>query len=97
MNAENFVYWLQGFLEVSGAEELNNHQLRIVRDHIKLVLDKRTPEYNKIGEYPALPIRGWNAEEKATYTHSCDETGLGIVNDLNVTNPFLDIKPFITC
>jgi len=45
MTPEQFVYWLQGFLEVSGASEMNEQQLRIVRDHLELVLSKRTPAY----------------------------------------------------
>lgn len=45
MTPENFVYWLQGFLEVSCASEMSEHQLRIVRDHLELVLSKKTPAY----------------------------------------------------
>lgn len=42
MNAENFVYWLQGALEL-GATELNSTQVQVIKDHIALVLHKETP------------------------------------------------------
>ena len=45
MTSDQFVYWLQGFLEVSGASEMSEQQLRIVRDHLELVLSKRTPAH----------------------------------------------------
>jgi hypothetical protein len=57
MTPEQFVYWLQGFLEVSGASEMNEQQLRIVRDHLELVLSKRTPAYVQHAQ-PA-PIAKW--------------------------------------
>lgn len=43
MSPENFLYWLQGYLEISGAKELNEEQLKCVKDHIKLALTKVTP------------------------------------------------------
>jgi hypothetical protein len=44
MSPENFVYWLQGFLELTDEKELHEHQIDLIRSHIKLVLDKKTPE-----------------------------------------------------
>ena len=43
MNAEQFVYWLNGYLELSGAQELNAAQVKSVREHLALVLHKVTP------------------------------------------------------
>jgi hypothetical protein len=43
MDALNFVYWLQGFLELSNTKNLNEEQVKILKDHIKLVLEKKTP------------------------------------------------------
>lgn len=43
MNAEQFVYWLNGYLELSGAQEMSSAQLKCVREHIALVLRKVTP------------------------------------------------------
>jgi chorismate mutase len=45
MTAEQFTYWLQGFFELSGTTTLNEQQVKIVKDHIALVLNKVTPEY----------------------------------------------------
>lgn len=43
MTAEQFTYWLQGFFELSGATTLNEQQVKIVKDHIALVMTKVTP------------------------------------------------------
>ena len=43
MNAEQFVYWLNGYLELSGAQDLNAAQVKSVREHLALVLGKVTP------------------------------------------------------
>jgi len=43
MSPENFVYWLNGFLEIGGPTALNPIQVQIIKDHLDLVLDKKTP------------------------------------------------------
>lgn len=43
MNSENFVYWLQGFLEIQNPENITEIQVQIIKDHIALVLKKETP------------------------------------------------------
>jgi hypothetical protein len=43
MTSQEFVYWLNGFLELIGAKTLDEHQLKIVREHMSLVLAKVTP------------------------------------------------------
>ena len=45
MNERDFIYWLQGFLELSGASELNSDQVKIIKDHIDLVMVKKTPDH----------------------------------------------------
>ena len=45
MTPENFVYWLQGMLEIGDVKKLNKEQVNIIKDHIKLVLTKVTPAY----------------------------------------------------
>lgn len=47
MTTEQFTYWLQGFFELSGATTLNEEQVKVIRDHISLVMKKETP--NSIG------------------------------------------------
>lgn len=43
MNERDFLYWLQGFLELSGQESLSKEQVQVIREHISLVLSKQTP------------------------------------------------------
>lgn len=45
MNAEQFVYWLNGFFELSDRNKLDSKQVQIIKDHLKLVFEKVTPEY----------------------------------------------------
>ena len=45
MTPENFVYWLQGMLEIGNVKKLNKEQVNIIKDHIALVLTKVTPTY----------------------------------------------------
>jgi hypothetical protein len=49
MSPENFAYWLQGYFEISGANELNAKQTQQVKDHLQLVFKKETPDANKFG------------------------------------------------
>ena len=44
MTPENFVYWLQGYLELSGTKEFTPAQVMIVKEHLALVLNKKTPD-----------------------------------------------------
>lgn len=44
MNETEFTYWLQGFFELSNAEELTREQVKIIKDHLSLVFDKKTPD-----------------------------------------------------
>jgi hypothetical protein len=42
MNERDFVYWLNGFLELSGSPVMDAEQLAVVREHLALVLRKKT-------------------------------------------------------
>ena len=44
MTPENFIYWLNGFFEISGCNNLTDEQVQIIKDHLKLVLQKKTPD-----------------------------------------------------
>lgn len=44
MTERDFIYWLNGFLELSGATELDEKQVKCIKDHLKLVMKKETPE-----------------------------------------------------
>ncbi len=43
---EQFIYWLQGFIEIEDPKFLNEKQLSIIKDHLNLVFKKVTPNYN---------------------------------------------------
>ena len=47
MNERDFFYWLQGFFELSGATHLDEEQVKIVKEHMALVVKKVTQsQYN---------------------------------------------------
>ena len=43
MSPENLMYWLNGFFELSGATTLNEEQVKILKEHLGLVVKKVTP------------------------------------------------------
>ena len=43
MTPENFVYWLQGFMELQNPETISSEQVEIIQDHLNLVFKKETP------------------------------------------------------
>jgi hypothetical protein len=43
MTPEQFVYWLQGCLEITDPKNLGEKEIQIIKDHIALVLKKETP------------------------------------------------------
>jgi len=44
MTAEQFAYWLQGYMEMSNPSSLSVRETRIIKDHLALVFDKKTPD-----------------------------------------------------
>lgn len=52
MTAEQFTYWLQGFIEVENPKTLNLRQTKIIKDHLNLVFKKETPNYDVISPPP---------------------------------------------
>lgn len=44
MTERDFIYWLNGFLELSKTKQLDEDQIDLIKAHIKLVLFKVTPE-----------------------------------------------------
>jgi hypothetical protein len=43
MTAEQFVYWLQGFMEINDPGYISKSETRVIKDHLALVFDKQTP------------------------------------------------------
>lgn len=56
MTAEQFTYWLQGFFELSGATTLNEQQVKVVKDHIALVMKKEPPVSNTVTYIPNIKL-----------------------------------------
>ena len=44
MTAEQFTYWLQGFMEIANPVKLGEKETQMIKDHLKLVFDKQTPD-----------------------------------------------------
>lgn len=44
MTTEQFTYWLKGFMELNETNTLTEKQYQIIKDHLDLVFNKRTPD-----------------------------------------------------
>lgn len=60
MTPENFCYWLQGSLELTEGQELTAKQVTVIKDHLNLVFDKKTPPPAPSGP----PLRYVNDDKK---------------------------------
>jgi len=57
MTSEQFTYWLQGFFEMTDTEKLTQKQTIMIKDHLKTVFNKVTPDYTgPIPPYPSSPF-----------------------------------------
>ena len=86
MTAEQFTYWLQGFFELSGTTTLNEQQVKVVKDHIALVLNKVTPNCcivpNGIADKHSEEMKLINKDHNVLYVK---------------TDGTLDIKTHLSC
>lgn len=44
MDSTNFAYWLKGFFEMTDAKTLSPNQVLMIKEHLKLVFDQKTPQ-----------------------------------------------------
>lgn len=44
MNEQTFCFWLQGFVELTESDNISEKQWLVIKDHLKLVFDKKTPD-----------------------------------------------------
>jgi hypothetical protein len=44
MNTQDFCYWLQGFFELSGEDNLTPQQVKVIKEHLQLAFKKETTE-----------------------------------------------------
>lgn len=79
MNAEQFVYWLNGYLELSGAQELSAAQVKSVREHLAFVLHKVTPP-GPAGTGPPAPAwqpgPGWKLGHRGEWAFGGVQCGV---------------------
>lgn len=52
MTPEQFCFWLHGFFELTGRDDLSEAQVKMVREHLDLVFTKVTPPLQKKAELP---------------------------------------------
>lgn len=53
MTHENFIYWLQGFLEIANPEKITKEQVDIIKKHMELVMTKSPITYPTVRiDYP---------------------------------------------
>jgi len=52
MNEKDFCYWLQGFVELQDSDVISEKQWLVIKDHLKLVFDKETPDHNNVSSQP---------------------------------------------
>ena len=81
MTAEQFVYWLQGFMEINEPESIGRKETQIIKDHLALVFKKETPTI--VGTGYGIP----NKTEIVTKPY---EKGYPIVNPYTVTCTGMD-------
>lgn len=79
MTPEQFVYWLQGYFELTDQKMgrcngIDTTQMEIIRDHLREVFLKKTPDYHPdkvnipyTGPYP----RTGDTPFPSTITHIC--------------------------
>ena len=57
MTPEQFVYWLQGFVEIREKQEvgLTEREWDIIKDHLQTVFHKVTPNYSHPSDITRVP------------------------------------------
>ena len=82
MTAEQFVYWLQGFIEIEDPRSIDPVKTQIIKDHLKLVFDKQTPvRSNPTPTYiPTLPLDLPNNPKPYLYTVTCTDSSISPTN-----------------
>lgn len=93
MTPEQFVYWLQGFMEVANPSTLTETQTQQIKDHLNLVFDKQTPDRTFPQEPHTLPntpyIPRWEIDP-LTYRPIC-ETSTSTTTKLDPIDLELDV------
>ena len=72
MTAEQFAYWLQGFMEVADPIELDSSQTAVIKHHLALVFNKQTPNRPLTEPNPLSNRSGTSQPPKFNRTDSHD-------------------------
>lgn len=66
MTSRDFVFWMQGFFEISDAKSLNEAQTKHIREHLALVLE-HDPQFQSTTPPPPLakPVSKFDAPPKS--------------------------------
>jgi len=93
MSPEQFVYWLRGFFELSGAEELTKEQVEMISKHLSLVFDHKAKDMPKIsydggrswGDIKPLDV---DTKISKVYCSTADSVSVGVycVDGANCSN-----------
>lgn len=54
MTPENFVYWLQGYIELSKEKTLTSEQMQVIQEHLNLVIQNVTKKEITVPSPPSL-------------------------------------------
>jgi hypothetical protein len=76
MTAEQFVYWLQGFIEINDPTNITSRETQIIKDHLALVFKKETP--TRIGT-------GYGVPNKTEIVTNPYEKGYPVTNPYTIT------------
>jgi hypothetical protein len=95
MTPDSFCYWLKGFVELGEPVTLSKKQLQIVKDHLDLVFDKKTPDRSSptltpfiIPSYDGLS-EGFNADKE---TFSMDQNSVSYTDTPLVSYSYTPIS-----
>jgi len=69
---QDFCCWLQGFVELQDSDSISDKQWLVIKDHLKLVFDKKTPDRSITISAPEIKIG------------DCPKTDFGKLSDLFV-------------
>jgi hypothetical protein len=80
-----FVYWLNGFFELSGATSLDDTQVQIIKEHLALVLNKKTSTTYQT-----------NSKDNLSFTKHGD-FGVRHLRCSDITTTIVDVPTNISC
>lgn len=75
MTPRDFIYWLNGYLELSPNRTLSAAQLKVVKDHLALVLTNVTNQgepgaaFDPVKWIKPQPITPWTVDDGDSITH----------------------------